>query len=236
MDSAQHLKEVVVTTTIKGNSIYATEKDNWEHVDAVAVGEEKFYFRIEMVLVFISIRLSPTRRIKPSFQLPSVQNTSIDSNRAAHIHCASIRLLAEREYVQFVPYVQPAASAASDSDDEGPPDFEIPSVFNDNELFLMMTQHRKLYTLFNQARRVHFENAYGKLFFMAFCELLLPNLECLISTNPKGLHQPGSLCVKWVTPGKDTSGSAVIETAQDRVADFVVVNRVFILLWAKSKV
>ena len=99
----------------------------------------------------------------------------------------------------------------------------------------MMTQHRKLYTLFNQARRVHFENAYGKLFFMAFCELLLPNLKCLISTNPKGLHQPGSLCVKWVTPGKDTSGSAVIETAQDRVADFVVVNRGFYTVVGKIK-
>jgi len=114
-----------------------------------------------------------------------------------------------------VPYVQPTASAASDSDDEGPSDLEIPSVFNDEELFPMIKQHRKLYMLLNQAHRVNFESAYGKLFFMAFCEFLLPDLECLISTNPKCLHQPGSLCVKWVTPGKDTkSGSAVIETAQ----------------------
>ena len=83
--------------------------------------------------------------------------------------------------------MQPTASAASDSDDEGPSDLEIPSVFNDEELFPMIKQHRKLYMLLNQAHRVNFESAYGKLFFMAFCEFLLPDLECLISTNPRML-------------------------------------------------
>ncbi len=69
--------------------------------------------------------------------------------------------------------------------------------------------------------RMHMENSFLKL-----CTFLLPDVLCLISTNPKGFYQPGSLSVEWVTPAKNTrSESGVVTTAQERVADFVVVNQ-----------
>lgn len=71
--------------------------------------------------------------------------------------------------------------------------------------------------------RMRMENS---LFFFHFCRFILPNLTCLISTNPKGEFQPGSLCVNWVTSGKNTrSGTGVTESVQERVADFVVENQ-----------
>ena len=55
------------------------------------------------------------------------------------------------------------------------------------------------------------ENSFLWHFVSFFCQ----TSNVSLAQTQKCLHQPGSLCVKWVTPVKDTrSGSAVIETAQ----------------------
>lgn len=214
---------IFVTTTVKSNKIYATERDDWESVYAVDISEEKYSFRIQPIVMSCDIRLYPTRTINPSFELPSVRPLSVKSNRAAYIRCASVSLLAESPYMEVDPYVQQAAMARSDSDDEGPPDAEVPAVFSDRELYLLRAQHKEVYKKFFQACMARFQNAFGKLFFMEFCKFLLPHLDCLISTNPNGFYQPGSLCVEWVAPAVD--GSGVVSVTQDRVADFVDVDQ-----------
>ena len=72
----------------------------------------------------------------------------------------------------------------------------------------------------------------GKFFYQKLCQFLLPDttlFDCLISTNPKGNFQPGAMCIEWVTPGRNmrsgSASSSIVLQCQERVADFVVVNK-----------
>ena len=107
------------------------------------------------------------------------------------------------------------------------PEYVCSTVFTAEEVVIMKFVHRELYTSFHEARKVRFQNAYGKLyFFFTFVGLFCQTSHASLAQTPKGEFQPGSLCVNWVTSGKNTrSGTGVTESVQERVADFVVENQ-----------
>ena len=78
-------------------------------------------------------------------------------------------------YTEIEQYVQrSSAENTDDSDDEGPRDEEIPPAFSECEFAMFLQQLREVHRRYHQAIGVNFQNAYGKLFLMEFCEFLLP--------------------------------------------------------------
>ena len=167
----------------EGNKIYCSGKDDWDTVKSVKVGGEKCSFQIIHIKVKCDIHLHPIRIIDlhpPIPHLLTVKFTDYHVNIATLIRCQSIMSLGKEPHGKKpVPYVQEASTGASlgDSNDEGPPDDEVPQVFTDGELYMFQSSHRKLYMSLGEAKEVNFQNAYGKMFLQQFCEFLLPSEE-----------------------------------------------------------
>ena len=218
-----------------GNKIYANIKDDWERVSSIEVDGEKFKFERTKIKLNVDVQLSPDRSIDLLNDLPPIRKFTYESNLAACIRCDAARaVLTNAKYSRVEPYTQRATRGTeSDSGDEGPEDDEIPSVFTAEELTFFHRDLKNLHNRYHQAKFVNFQNAYGKFFYQELCRFLLPDtmFDCLISTNPKGNFQPGAMSIEWVTPGRKTRGSAscsivpMVLQCQERVADFVVVNK-----------
>ena len=213
VDSPPPQKKMRVTHTITGNKIYADEKDDWESVATVEGGGEMCTFEF----MDVELSLVPTRTIQFSsgvINLPPMQLTTKELNRAMKIRCNSVTVLAAPIYCEVVPYIQVAGTASSDSGDEAPTDEEIPPVFSTAELHVLRRKHKCLYRRLRQAQEPKFQSVFGKCFLSEFCQFLLPDFDCLISTNPKGAYQPGSLNVAWITPARCDRRSFVVLNKQ----------------------
>ena len=143
---------------------------------------------------------------EPTFNIIGVQlelpPQKVGNRRASQFRAEAMSLLVDRAYYPAKPWSQPGGEQ-TDSDDEVAPDEPIPPALEGGELLFFNRDHKRLHTLFHQAREVSFSNAYAKNFVERFCEILvLPTHQVLISANTGGRFQPGSMILEWVV-GED---------------------------------
>ena len=134
----------------------------------------------------------------------------------------AITQLPSPKILNIVPLVyKPKRRNESDSDNGVDiPDNERVNPFNPVDLQTLNGRYEELHEKYWQAKRVDFQNAFGK-----FILRISPNnWRAYHSTNSSGTYQQGSLNVTWVTqaPETRTRSNCYVETKQEQIAYFVV--------------
>ena len=216
-------------TRVRGNTIYCSQRDQWDTVTAIKVRTEEAASPFKLTALHREFTFS----FEPHFVIPTdffpLSAVSRENDRAAKIRCEAMSWLPFENCLRLTPIAsskgQPAVSANdSESGDEAPPDFPIPEAFTDEALGCLRGKYAELHRYFHEAIDVHFHNAQGKCFIQAFLDFLLPHdFASRLSTSPNGDHQPGAFEVTWVVKNKTQHAAASSEKCdrQERVADVV---------------
>lgn len=85
--------------------------------------------------------------------------------------CSRLRPTGEAHTIRQ--YTQAAGTSQGDSDDDVPPDQEIPAAFSHVELEFINRGYRDLWLAFHRANFGQFQNAVGKFFFIEFSKFIL---------------------------------------------------------------
>ena len=141
---------------------------------------------------------------------PQKANTTPIDYRAFQLKAEAMSLIVAPKYTPVEAWSQEGECEDNDSGDEAPQDSDVPPALSTEELVIFQRNHRHLHNLYHHARAVSFANAQGKAFVQKFCEALLsPEHQVLISTNPNGQYQPGSMSLQWVV-GENRPGEGAV--------------------------
>ena len=150
-------------------------------------------------------------------------------HRAFQFKTEAMSLITTEHYTPARAWSQAAGDSEKDSGDEVAPDEEIPPAISSDEQVIFNRDHSRLHQFYHHARKAAFSNAQGKAFIKAFCDMLLtPPHQVLMSTNPNGRLQPGSMSVEW-NIGEDWQGESARQVkrqrralGEERVADVII--------------
>ena len=218
-------------------------------MSAIQVGDAMFSFEGSVSKRKWSISILPETVLKAEAVVLTSPHPqwSEEQKRKVAFRTESLALLPQTEYSVAQCYSQEEGSRDSDSGDEAPIDRRIPPALDSGELLLFNFHLEELHRYYHQAKEVDMSNAYGKFFVQKLCSLVIlpyqPKIQVLHSTNPKGLHQPGSMSLQWVVGGETGEHETARKQQRsqldikERVADIVVVKegKVPIVFEVKTK-
>ena len=226
----------------EGNKIFAFSIDNWDTVEGVEVGGKRFEFLEKKATShYLSLAHHQLEIVCPGITLhlpcsPAVQS-DLRVYRQSKLVCEEVGMLPDlpaKSAYSITPRKSPGKTGGSESEDEGPPDFEIQPCFETDSLVLHFDVLREAYSVI----RTHGTyNAPGKAFIVQLGEFLKfstsnPNCYRCRQSTSVGPTQPGAFYAVWVIPSSQRrtsssstepeSSGANVEHVHERYADCVL--------------
>ena len=214
---------------VRGNQIFSTGRNKWP-IQALQFGGKTLKFE---VVRDWSVSMVPKTKFQVtghSLELPPQKRNAMPLvNRAFQFKTEAVSLITTEHYTPARAWSQDARDSEKDSGNEVARDEEIPPAIGYDEQVIFNHYLSRLHQLYHHARKAS-SNTQGKAFIKAFCDILLtPPHQVLMSTNPNGRHQPGSMSVEWII-GEDWRGESARHVQrqrralgeEERVADVII--------------